>query len=145
MSPKQHAGLEPSTLWEMTGASSVLRLCFRHGYFINLHTASWEVVHDRSRGEPRSRHGFTDPLVSMSGSCLNGLTASGGAGFNRGTMYTEQGVLVASVAEGLIRDVAEKVCLIGLNRWDNPLQFANQGDFSSRFKKRPNSTPLRVI
>ena len=34
--------------------------------------------------------------------------ASGGArGFNRGTMYTEQGVLVASVAqEGLIRDVA---------------------------------------
>ena len=68
--------------------------------------------------------------------------ASGGArGFNRGTMYTEQGVLVASVAqEGLIRDVAEKVCLIGLNRWDNPLQFANQARFLFPVQKRPNSS-----
>ena len=45
--------------------------------------------------------------------------ASGGArGFNRGNHVYRRRILVASVAqEGLIRDVAREVCLIGLNRW----------------------------
>ena len=58
MSPKQHTWFRAKHPLGDDMASSVHAcLCFRHGYFINLHTASWEVVHDRSYdGEPRPRH-----------------------------------------------------------------------------------------
>ena len=71
---------------------------------------------------------------------------SGGArGFNRGTMYTEQGVLVASVAqEGLIRDVAREGVFDWTKQVGQPASVANQARFLFPVQKTPQLKLLSV-